>query len=38
MVEIKKVGEQKQLVFEGVVGEGAEPAVAGTGESSPGGK
>jgi len=40
MVEVKKVGEQKQLVFEGVVGEGAEPAVAGAGgaEKSPGGK
>jgi ATP-dependent Clp protease ATP-binding subunit ClpC len=39
MVEVKKVGEQKQLVFEGTVSEGAEPAVAGTGgESSPGGK
>lgn len=39
MVEVKKVGDQKQLVFEGVVGESAEPAVAGTsGESSPGGK
>ncbi|HEV7223211.1 MAG TPA: ATP-dependent Clp protease ATP-binding subunit, partial [Pirellulales bacterium] len=40
MVEVKKVGEQKQLVFEGVVAEGAEPAVAGAGgaEKAPGGK
>ncbi|HUY92277.1 MAG TPA: ATP-dependent Clp protease ATP-binding subunit [Pirellulales bacterium] len=40
MVEVKKVGDQKQLVFEGVVGEGAEPAVAGAGGSgsSPSGK
>jgi ATP-dependent Clp protease ATP-binding subunit ClpC len=38
-VDVKKVGDQKQLVFEGLVSEGAEPAVAGTGgESSPGGK
>jgi ATP-dependent Clp protease ATP-binding subunit ClpC len=38
-VDVKKVGDQKQLVFEGLVGEGAEPAVAGTGgESSSAGK
>jgi ATP-dependent Clp protease ATP-binding subunit ClpC len=41
MVEVKKVGDIKQLVFEGVVGEGTEPAVgagAGGSEKSPGGK
>lgn len=38
-VDVKKVGDQKQLVFEGLVSEGAEPAVAGTGgESSSSGK
>ncbi len=32
-VDVKKVGDAKQLVFEGSVSEGAEPAVAGTGGS-----